>query len=92
MSDNETASATPDELGVFIDSDGSYRILIPNKWNETGQEQITEFAYLVIAAVLRLARKSEREFARELSRWALEDLRKTGELNVTPVKKPGVQH
>jgi hypothetical protein len=78
-------SDTPsdDELGIFIDSEGSYRVLIPESWSGT---KMPEFAYLVVAAVLRLARRDEIEFAKSLARWAKETLKLPA--NQVVAKKP----
>lgn len=82
----EDSCADDDELGIFIDSDNRYRILLPKSWVESDQD-VPEFAYLVVAALLRLTRKSEIEFHRELQKWAQDDLKKTGELSVTHLRK-----
>lgn len=74
MADEPNADREPmdDELAVFIDSEGSYRILIPNKWQG---EKMPEFAFLAVAAILRLARRQEVEFAQGIALWAKKSLK-----------------
>lgn len=87
--DDPDFEATPsdDEVGIFIDSRNNYRVLLPRAWVES-DGPVPEFAYLVVAALIRLSRKSEIEFHRDLARWAAEDLKKTGELSVAHLRKP----
>lgn len=70
--EEERQPPTADELAIFIDSSGSYRVMIPDAWSG---KKMPEFAYLVVAALLRLARRDEVEFARSLARWAKETLK-----------------
>lgn len=67
LEEAEENTASEDELAIFIDSEGTYRVLIPNSWSGS---KMPEFAYLAVAAILRLARKDEIEFSKSLARWA----------------------
>jgi hypothetical protein len=75
----DSTEAGNDELAIFIDSEGNYRILIPDAW---GAKQMPEFAALAVAAVLRLARKDEIEFSKGLAFWAKKAL------DATTARKP----
>lgn len=72
--------ATNDEVGIFINSDGDYRILLPHEWSLTGQ--VPEFAFLCIAALVRISRRDEVEFRNMLSSWARQDLQTSEELRL----------
>lgn len=64
--------AKANEVGIFINADNDYRIVIPKGWQET--KEMPRFPYLVVAAVLRMAEDTEssRAFARDLFVWAEE--------------------
>lgn len=85
MANNRSASntnptATADEVGIFISSEGDYRVLLPQEWSNSNH--VPEFAYLVIAALVRLARRDEVEFRSALSAWARQDLTQSDELKL----------
>lgn len=86
MPSAQSDRAADDELGIFIDAEGNFRILVPNGWTDA----IPEFAYLSVGAVLRLSHPAEKEFARSIASWADANLRrKNGEdVEFVPAKKP----
>lgn len=68
MSDLHRAAA--DELGIFINGEGEFRIMVPDVWSQ-GTGECPELAFLVVAALIRLARGSlEPKFCKELNTWA----------------------
>lgn len=83
--ENDQPVAGSDEVGIFINAEGDYRVLLPHEWSVTGR--VPEFAYLVVAALVRLARRDEVEFRSMLSTWAREDLTKSDELSLPNSRK-----
>lgn len=79
-SSNTNPTATLDEVGIFINSEGDYRVLLPQEWSNANH--VPEFAYLVIAALVRLARRDEVEFRNMLSAWARQDLTQSDDLKL----------
>lgn len=75
MEDEHGNAPSPDELAIYIDSQGNYKVAIPNGW---AGNKMPEFAYLAAACVLRLARKDEIEFTKSMARWAKESLDRDG--------------
>lgn len=68
--DEDSSTASSDELGIFIDGDGAFRIIVPKDWDpETGSGMCPEIAYLAVAALIRLGGRDPAFYA-ELLRWA----------------------
>lgn len=91
MTHDDDPTATEDELGIFINSEGQYRILIPKAWEVNDNGMMPGLAYLTVAALLRLAMADETEFARALSAWAERQLRRPNGDSldlIAPPKKP----
>lgn len=88
MSTSSSNTAGPDELGIFIDAEGNYRILLPDSWAATN-EPIPDFAFLVVAALLRIARRDEVEFSKSLGQWARNE--RTLAFRLSP-HKPDIKH
>lgn len=77
----DEAIARENELGIFIDEVGNYRVLVPDAWTADGVHSMPEFAYLAAAAIVRLSNRDEVEFRRAVEAWAKDTLKK-------PSRKP----
>lgn len=70
--DDDPHVAKPNEIGLFISDDNDYRIAVPRAWSEA--EHMPRFAYLAVAAILRMATAGQDAFVKELYAWALENV------------------
>lgn len=73
MANNEDDTTAPEvakanELGIFISEDNDFRIVVPKEWN--AKKEMPKFAYLAVAAILRLSTAKQEAFAQELYAWA----------------------
>lgn len=68
--DESLEVAKPNEIGIFINDENEYRIMVPKAWQAS--KEMPRFPYLVVAAIMRMSENSEeaQAFARELFVWA----------------------